>query len=309
MSSEDPEPTINPARTTPAEQPRPVIVLCAPQHADVLEGQFARYTHDYDVRTTTDADSTTALLERVAGGRVALVVTETELPDAHLLRALAAWRARAPRARRLVAAHHEHFRLRADELRPGLATGKYDAYLLMPRGVRDEEFHTAVTEMLSDWGSTAPVVPTVHIVSPRLDAVTVALRDFAYQMGMPAEVVAPESDLGLEIVARHAAAGHEHDAELPLVSALGGRTSQPRSVQELAATIYGAPDQVDVDEVVDLVVVGSGPAGLAAAVYGSSEGLSTVVLEAGAVGGQAGTSSMIRNYLGSPAASRGCGCR
>ena len=56
----------------------------------------------------------------------------------------------------------------------------------------------------------------------------------------------------------------------------------------------------DVDEVVDLVVVGAGPAGLAAAVYGSSEGLSTVVLESAAVGGQAGTSSMIRNYLGFP---------
>lgn len=294
MSSATPEP---PAST---DQPRPVVVLCAPHHADVLEAQFARYTHDYDVRTTTDAASTTALLTADTLGPVALVVTETELPDAHVLRALSAWRAQAPRARRLVAAHHEHFRLRADELRPGLATGKYDAYLLMPRGVRDEEFHTAVTEMLSDWGSTAPVVPTVHIVSARLDAVTVALRDFAYQMGMPAEVVAPDSDLGLAIVARHAAGGHEHDAELPLVSALGGRTSQPRSVQELAATIYGAPDQVDVDEVVDLVVVGAGPAGLAAAVYGSSEGLSTVVLEAGAVGGQAGTSSMIRNYLGFP---------
>ena len=65
-------------------------------------------------------------------------------------------------------------------------------------------------------------------------------------------------------------------------------------------SIYGAPDDIDVDKVVDLVVVGAGPAGLAAAVYGSSEGLTTVVLESDAVGGQAGTSSMIRNYLGFP---------
>ena len=72
------------------------------------------------------------------------------------------------------------------------------------------------------------------------------------------------------------------------------------SVQDVAASVYGAPDQVDVEHEVDLLVVGSGPAGLAAAVYGSSEGLSTVVLETGAVGGQAGTSSMIRNYLGFP---------
>ena len=61
-----------------------------------------------------------------------------------------------------------------------------------------------------------------------------------------------------------------------------------------------APEDINVDKVVDLVVVGAGPAGLAAAVYGSSEGLTTVVLESDAVGGQAGTSSMIRNYLGFP---------
>ena len=64
--------------------------------------------------------------------------------------------------------------------------------------------------------------------------------------------------------------------------------------------IYGTPADIDVDKVVDLAVVGAGPAGLAAAVYGSSEGLSTVVIEAEAIGGQAGTSSMIRNYLGFP---------
>ncbi len=282
------------------EPENPLIVLCAPEHADVLEAQFARYATDYDVRTTASSAETVRLLDGLsADQRVALLVAETELPDEHVLRAFGAWRSRVPTARRLITAHTDRFRVRADELRPGLAAGKYDAYLLMPRGVRDEEFHTAVTEMLSDWGSSAPVVPTVHIVSERLDALTVALRDFAYQMGMPAQVVAATSATGQEILARH-----HGDGELPVVSALGGATSQPRSVQELASTIYGAPEEVDVDHVVDLVVdlvvVGSGPAGLAAAVYGSSEGLSTVVLESGAVGGQAGTSSMIRNYLGFP---------
>ena len=74
----------------------------------------------------------------------------------------------------------------------------------------------------------------------------------------------------------------------------------PSSVREVAATIYGRPDTIELGTVVDLCIVGAGPAGLAAAVYGASEGLSTVVVEAEAVGGQAGTSSMIRNYLGFP---------
>ena len=74
----------------------------------------------------------------------------------------------------------------------------------------------------------------------------------------------------------------------------------PASVREVAGAIYGRPDAIELGTVVDLCIVGAGPAGLAAAVYGASEGLSTVVVEAEAVGGQAGTSSMIRNYLGFP---------
>ncbi len=284
------------AEPSPVATGNPLIVLCAPDHPDVLETQFARYVGEYDVRTTSSSAETLDLLQALSSeDRVALLVSETEVPDDHVLRALHAWRTVVPTAKRIVAAHVSQFRARADELRPGLATGKYDAFLLMPRGVRDEEFHTAVTELLSDWGSTAPVVATVQIVSPRLDALTVALRDFAYQMGMPAEVVAPDSDTGREVLARHG-----DSSAFPVVAALGDITAQPRSVRDLAVTIYGAPDDIDVDKVVDLVVVGAGPAGLAAAVYGSSEGLSTVVLESDAIGGQAGTSSMIRNYLGFP---------
>ena len=281
---------------TTAGPPAPMIVVCAPEHPEILGVQLARYTREYDVRTTATSAQTLEVLKGLEEGQqVALLVSETELPDDDVLRAFRDWRSLVPSAKRIIAAHSDQFRLRADELRPGLAAGKYDAYLLMPRGVRDEEFHTAVTELLSDWGSTAPVVPTVQIVSPALDPLTVALRDFAYQMGMPAAVLSPDSPEGAEVVARH---GGDH--RYPIVSALGGTTSQPSSVRELAATIYGAPDQIDVDEVVDLVVVGAGPAGLAAAVYGSSEGLTTIVLETAAIGGQAGTSSMIRNYLGFP---------
>ena len=280
----------------PAPSRDPLIVLCAPEHRDILVGQFARYVHEYDLRTTASFAETLALLDSLEEGQVvAMLVAESDLPDEHVLRAFHAWRGVVPTARRVIAAHRSRFREVAAELRPGLATGKFDAYLLMPSGVRDEEFHTAITELLSDWGSTAPVVPTVQIVSPSMDALTVGIRDFAYQMGMPAEVVTPDSPTGREVLARHG-----EDGAFPVISALGGRTSQPRSVRDVAVTLYGMPDDIDVDTAADLVVVGAGPAGLAAAVYASSEGLSTVVLESDAIGGQAGTSSMIRNYLGFP---------
>ena len=108
-----------------------------------------------------------------------------------------------PTARRLVAAHWSRFLADAPTLRAGLAKGKYDAYLLMPRGVRDEEFHTAVCELLSDWGSTVatPEVVTVRIVPPSPDALTLEIRDFLDRMGMPNRVYTPDSEVGREVLA------------------------------------------------------------------------------------------------------------
>ena len=90
------------------------------------------------------------------------------------------------------------------------------------------------------------------------------------------------------------------DAAYPLVQTLDGRVYSNPSVQEMGALLHPPPEGFNPDDVVDLVIVGAGPAGLAAAVYGASEGLKTLVVESDAIGGQAGTSSMIRNYLGFP---------
>jgi len=277
----------------------PLIVLCAPEHAGVLEEQFARYAREYDVRTTGSAAETSALLTdaRTDGAPVALLVTESRLPDAPVFAAFASWRAIVPTARRVVTAYFDHFREDADALRHGMATGKFDAFLLMPRGLRDEEFHTAITELLSDWGSTvaAPEVASVVLVSPGPDPLVTAIRDYLDRMGMPSHVHTPDSPEGAAVMA-----AYDGPAGFPVVSALTRPPALARSVREVAATIYGNPADIDVDTVLDLVVVGAGPAGLAAAVYGSSEGLATAVIESEAVGGQAGTSSMIRNYLGFP---------
>ena len=277
----------------------PAIVLVSADHIDTLHDSFHRYAREYDVRTARSCDEALRAAEQVraGGGTVALFVSDSRLPDDHLLAAFTKWRTVAPNARRLVAAHWEHFIEDAPALRPGMAKGKYDAYLLMPRGIRDEEFHNAVTDLLSDWGSTVadPEVVSVAIVSPVHDALTLGIRDYLDRMGMPSRVYDPESEGG-----RLARDLVDDELGYPLVHALNRRPIQARSVRDVAVTLYGAPGDVEVAEVVDLVVVGGGPAGLAAAVYGASEGLSVVVLEAEAIGGQAGTSSMIRNYLGFP---------
>ncbi|PWN04749.1 response regulator [Nocardioides silvaticus] len=285
----------------------PAIILVSPERTDFLLDEFGRYARDYDLRTATSAKDAEIIAEQlVAEGRpIALFVTESRLPDGPLFAALHRWREVVPTSRRLVAAHWDHFIADADELRPGLATGKYDAYLLLPRGPRDEEFHTAVCELLSDWGSTvaAPEVTTADVVAEPGDALAVSIREFFARMGMPSATFAPESEIGAAVVAQWRAEGGGAEPTYPLVRHLRGGVIAPASVRDVAAKIYGRPDSIDPEgahTIVDLCIVGAGPAGLAAAVYGASEGLTTVAVESEAIGGQAGTSSMIRNYLGFP---------
>ena len=277
----------------------PALVLIAPDHPDEMAAGLARYGAEYDVRLTRSCREALETTHAIVadGGTVALYVSESVLPDAEVLHCFHKLREKVPTARRVIAAHWDRFLSDGPSLRAGMAKGKYDAFLLMPRGTRDEEFHNAITDLLSDWGSTVadPEVVAVKIVSPVRDGLTMAIRDFLDRMGMPSRVYEPDSDGGRYVLGRW-----EGEPVYPLVCRANGPVIHARSVRDVAIGVYGAPTELDLDHVVDLAVVGGGPAGRAAAVYAASEGLSTVILEAEAIGGQAGTSSMIRNYLGFP---------
>ncbi|MFC7494666.1 MULTISPECIES: FAD-dependent oxidoreductase [unclassified Nocardioides] len=277
----------------------PAIVLIAPEHADEMQTGFARYVTEYDVRLAHSCREALQVTHDIVGegGTVAMFASESVLPDAEVLHCFHKLREKVPTARRVIAAYWDRFLVDAPGLRPGMAKGKYDAFLLMPRGTRDEEFHNAITDLLSDWGSTVadPEVISVKIVTPVRDGLTLAIRDFFDRMGMPCRVYEPDSEAGQYVIEQWG-----REPAYPLVCAINRPVIHATSVRDVAVAMYGAPTELDLDHVVDLAVVGGGPAGLAAAVYAASEGLSTVILEAEAIGGQAGTSSMIRNYLGFP---------
>lgn len=277
----------------------PAIVLVSEHHLDDLRGAFRRYEHEYDVRCASSCAEADAEARAVvsAGGTVALFVSDSVLPDCHVLEGFHQWRTTVPNARRIIAAHWDRFIADAPGLRAGMAKGKYDAYLLMPRGARDEEFHNAVTDLLSDWGATVadPEVVSAKIISPERTPEVLAIRDFLDRLGMPNRVYHPDEFVGHPLADQLPAA-----PTYPLVWASNRPFIDDATVRKVAMDMYGAPSDLDIDHTVDVCVVGAGPAGLAAAVYAASEGLSCVVLEAEAIGGQAGTSSMIRNYLGFP---------
>ena len=275
----------------------PSIILVGSRQSSRLLEEFGRYENDYDLRWARSAEEASVLADerKAAGGQVALFVSESDLPDLPIRAALEQWRATFPSARRVVLVHRDRLVAERAELVADLAANRYDALLLLPSGKRDEEFHAAITELLSDWGATVAGVENewVQIVARGDEPLTAELRDFLDRSGYPHKTYAPESMVGRSVLAA------SRENRLPQVrTPITGMVLVPESVGDLASGIYGRPDELPEDSVQDLVIIGAGPAGLAAAVYGASEGLVTIALERDAVGGQAGTSSMIRNYLG-----------
>ncbi|MEA2284879.1 MAG: thioredoxin reductase, partial [Solirubrobacteraceae bacterium] len=136
-----------------------------------------------------------------------------------------------------------------------------------------------------------------RIVGSRYNPDTRRLREFAARNRLPHHWIDLEEDPEAEALLRELGVSPD---ETPVVIHGGREVLRNPSTMELAR-LFGLPVPEPTDTVCDLVVVGAGPAGLAAAVYGASEGLDTVALDAIATGGQAGTSSRIENYLGFPA--------
>ena len=276
----------------------PVILLVSDDHPERLRDEFWRYSREYDLRPARSSAEALEVTAQVldSGGQVAMFAADCVLPDADIREAFRQWHAAVPTACRVVVPPIERFLEFGRDLRPEMSKGTFDSFLLMPQGVRDEEFHNAITDLLADWNSTvaAPEVVGARIVAVDVDALVQDLQDFIDRMGMSSEVHSPDSEVGT------AALAELPDARLPVVWLMHRDPIAVTSVRQLASSVYASMTESSFEGVADLAVVGAGPAGLAAAVYGSSEGLSTVVLEAGAIGGQAATSSMIRNYLGFP---------
>lgn len=278
----------------------PAIVLVAGDQRDAVEAEFrSRYDRDYEIHVVDDVTTAHSTVEALAATEagIALVAAQLELVDGSGIDALRSLHDVAPTAVRILLIGIGDYRSRLDELREALARRDFDTFLGIPRGERDEEFHVAVTELLSEWGASvaAPVVAAVTIVTDTESRQVAELRDVCARMGLQSETHSPDSAVGQQI---RALAGD--DERYPMVRSTDGRVVSGASAATITEAMFGTPDSIPEGTVADVVVVGSGPAGLAAAMYAASEGLSTVVIESVAVGGQAGTSSMIRNYLGFP---------
>jgi len=282
-----------------SEQPRrrPAIVVVDDEPAvlaavarDLRRGFGERHRI---VRATSGEEALDVLRELVRRGeQVALLVADQRMPGLSGTDYLVRAREIVPSAKRVLLTAY------ADTQAAIQAINEVDLdyYLLKPWDPPEEQLFPVVEDLLSDWEAGAALeAGGVRVIGHRFSRASHDLRDFLARNRVPARWLDVERDAEARQLLKVAGLGDDH---LPVVLLEDGSVLENPTVLELADRlgIVGQPAA----EHYDLVIVGGGPAGLAAAVYGASEGLKTIMVESEATGGQAGQSSRIENYLGFP---------
>jgi thioredoxin reductase (NADPH) len=179
-------------------------------------------------------------------------------------------------------------------------TARVDYYLLKPWDPPEQCLYPVLDDLLGDWqAGFRPPFEGVRVVGHRWSPEAFQVRDFLARHQVPYQWLDVETDKeAQELAAQAEKAAGEGKPQFPLVFLADGTWLADPSRNELAEKI-GFKTQAELP-FYELIIVGGGPSGLAAAVYGASEGLRTLLIEGEAPGGQAGTSSRIENYLGFP---------
>ena len=257
-----------------------------------------RYGEDYRVVTVGSVVTAVARLQELweGGEEVAVVLADQWMWGISGTDFLARAHRHFPTAKRVLLISQGDSAVRGPVLRSA-ALGRIDHYVNKPVGSPDEAFHRAISQFLDEWSRHhRPARAAVRIVGHRWAARSHELRDLWSRSGVPFEFHDADSARGKELLTGVGT------TRLPVVTMFDRRVLVDPSNEEIVdAFAEEIPYSVNIrpgQRSFDLVIVGAGPAGLAAAVYGASEGLKTLVLEKTTFGGRAGTSALIRNYPG-----------
>jgi thioredoxin reductase (NADPH) len=276
------------------------VLLAVDEDAGSLRGisreLHKRYGDDYRVLCERSPEAALRLLRDLerSGEEVALVLADqwmVEMSGMDFLTRASEISSTAKRA--LLVGWGD--RAAAGPVLQAMSLGRIDYYVTKPYGDHDERFHRVISEFLYDWAKDRiPKFEEIRVVGEQWSPRSFELRDLLGRNGVLHTFHPSDSREGRELLAR---VGHE-GASLPVVVLFDGQVLTDPSNSDIADACGVNPTWEKSN--FDLVIVGAGPAGLAAAVYAASEGLDTLIVEGEAVGGQAGTSAMIRNYLGFP---------
>ncbi|MCW2706148.1 MAG: trxB, partial [Blastococcus sp.] len=274
---------------------RPVLMAVdddGPVLAAVERDLRDRYAEHYQVITASSGDQALDLLRRLRlrEDTVALLLVDQRMPGMSGTDFLAASRELYPDARRVLLTAYAD----TDAAIRAINDADVHHYLLKPWDPPEERLYPVLDDLLETWRRPAPSA-NLRVVGDRWSPSSHALREFLARNLVPYRWLDVETDPQARVLLD---AARTDAGALPILVTDDGEVLVEPDLHTVAERI-GLQVRAE-RSAYDLVVAGAGPAGLAAGVYGASEGLSTLVLECNAPGGQAGTTSKIENYLGFP---------
>ncbi|PZG00771.1 FAD-dependent oxidoreductase [Micromonospora deserti] len=252
-----------------------------------------RYGDRYRVVRADSAETALDALRelKLRGEQVAVLIADYRMPQMNGIEFLEAAMDLFPAARRVLLTAYAD----TDAAINAINVVDLDHYLLKPWHPPEEKLYPVLDSLLEAWLATAEAPDNdLRVVGHRWSAPSFAVRDFLARNLVPFRWLLADEAEGSRLLAAAGASAND----VPLVVTADGKSLVQPSEAELAAHV--GLTTTPAADFYDLVVVGAGPAGLGAAVYGASEGLRTVLIERRATGGQAGQSSRIENYLGFP---------
>jgi thioredoxin reductase (NADPH) len=274
------------------------VILSVDDDLEVLQAVARDLRQQYGDRfRIMRADSGAAALEatqklKLRNETVALFLVDQRMPEMNGVEFLEQALEIFPNAKRaLLTAYAD-----TDAAIRAINSTQIDYYLLKPWDPPEEKLYPVLNDLLEDWfANFRPAFEGIRVIGNRWSPQSHDMKDFLARNQIPYQWLDIELSEEAQKLATFA---HCDRLSLPLVLFSEGSSLTQPSIAQVAEKI-GLRTQAE-KPFYDLIIVGGGPAGLAAAVYGASEGLHTVMIEREAPGGQAGTSSRIENYLGFP---------
>jgi thioredoxin reductase (NADPH) len=254
----------------------------------------ARYADDYRILAASSGAEAIEIVGELTrrGDAVALFLSDQRMPEMTGIELLREALVLQPDAKRVLLTAYADTEVAIAAINEiGL-----DHYILKPWDPPEERLYPILDDLLADWSAGhQPTFEGLRLLAGRWAPRGHEIRDFLTRNQVPYAWLDPADDEGVRLVA---SLDESVDPSVPVVLTADGRVLRDPSNRDLADAI--GLTTVASRPFYDLIIVGAGPAGLAAAVYGASEGLKTLLIEREAPGGQAGTTSRIENYLGFP---------
>ncbi|MGB5709746.1 MAG: FAD-dependent oxidoreductase [Waterburya sp.] len=246
------------------------------------------------VRANSGASAIETLEQlKLRNDAVALLLTDQRMPDMNGVEFIEKAAPIFPKAKRVLLTAYAD----TNAAIKAINTARLDYYLLKPWDPPEEKLYPVLDDLLEDWLAVyRPAFEGIRVVGDRWSPCSHNVKEFLASNQIPYQWLDVETEPEATKLIDYVSKGNKPKLPLLLFSN-GDRLEQPSNLE--VAEKIGLQTQAE-KPFYDLVIVGGGPAGLAAAVYGASEGLSTVMIERSAPGGQAGSSSRIENYLGFP---------